>query len=497
VPPSKPGSTRTTTPAPVLWGALLLVLIAAFFACDIGLHPIVLWDESRVASNALEMSRTGFSLITTYDFKPDLWNTKPPLLVWLIAGCIRLFGPSEWVVRTPSFLAAMATVALVMRFSWRLARSAFVTAAATCLLALSPGFFGAHAGQSADYEMLLCLFTTAYLLLLFELVHQARPKPWRVLACALLVAGACLTKGVAGLIPGVGAALYVVVRGRWPRLFKTPWYALGGLVFAGLVGGYYLLRERAAPGYLAAVQQWELGGRFLHGLKGHVGSPAYYLVMLCLFFSFGPAPLALCAAPWLRWPRAKSTVFLVYGGYVGAAMLLVLSLSRTKIFWYLAPLYPILSIMLAIVIDRLLGLLPHRRRRPVQTRQVLVAVVAAYMLFNAGINKAWLLPRVENIAQARYGQVFAQLNRAGYRHVRTIDGGVNNDDDLAEYTPQLHFYTLAWRSRGLDVSAGDLNRPASSGHGVVVVSCDGRYLAAVSALGPPLARVAGCAAAMP
>ncbi len=493
--PARIEAGRGRDPRPVFWGAVLLAACALFLGCDTGLHPIVLWDESRVVVNALEMSRTGFGLVTTYDFKPDLWNTKPPLLVWLIAGCIRLFGPSEWAVRTPSFLASLATVALVMRFSWRLARSPFVAASASVLLALSPGFFGVHAGQSADYEMLLCLFTTAYLLLLFELVHTARPKPWRVMACALLVAGACLTKGVAGLIPGVGVALYLVARGRWPRLFKTPWYALGGLTALGLVGGYYLLRERATPGYLAAVERWELGGRYLHGLKSHVQSPVYYLVEICLFFAFGAALPALCLAPALSWPRAKSTAFLVFGGYVSVAMLLVLSLSQTKIFWYVVPLYPVLSIMLAIVLERLLRLLPQYPRRPIQTAHVLIAIGTVYLLVNAAMNKAVYLPRVENTPQGRYGLVFAQLDKAGLRRVRTLDGGVYNDDDLVAYAPQLRFYTLAWRGRGMDIAPGDPSRLETIGRGEVVVTCDARYLSAVRALGAPLTTVPDCAAA--
>ena len=71
---------------------VLLGLAAVFLGYDIQSRPIVLWDESRVVSNALEMSRTGFSLVTTYDFRPDLWNTKPPLVIWIVAASIRLFG---------------------------------------------------------------------------------------------------------------------------------------------------------------------------------------------------------------------------------------------------------------------------------------------------------------------------------------------------------------------------------------------------------------------
>ena len=122
---------------------------------------------------------------------------------------------------------------------------------------------------------LLCLFTTAYLLLLFDVLHRERPDPGKVLLCGLLVAGACLTKGVAGLLPGTGVFIYVVAKGRWPRLFRTPWYALTGVLVVMLVGGFYLLRERAGPGYLSAVMNNELSGRYLRGMNGHVQGPFY------------------------------------------------------------------------------------------------------------------------------------------------------------------------------------------------------------------------------
>jgi hypothetical protein len=71
--------------------------------------PIVLWDESRLAVNALEMHLRGLSLVTTYEFSPDLWNTKPPLLIWLMQPGMAAFGPSEWTVRLPSLAAVTPT----------------------------------------------------------------------------------------------------------------------------------------------------------------------------------------------------------------------------------------------------------------------------------------------------------------------------------------------------------------------------------------------------
>jgi 4-amino-4-deoxy-L-arabinose transferase-like glycosyltransferase len=480
---------------PILWGATVLALSALFLGYDIGLRPIALWDESRVVSNALEMSWSGFSLITTYGFTPDLWNTKPPLLIWLIAGCVRLFGPSEWAVRVPSLLAAVATAAMVMGFSWRLTRNRFVALCAPVLLVTSPGFFGAHAGQSADYEMLLCAFTTAYLLLLFDIVHRARPKAGLVLLCGLLVAGACLTKGVAGVMPGAGVAAYVLVRGRWPRLFKTPWHLLSGVLAAMLVGGFYLLRERAAPGYLNAVMTFELGGRYLHGMKNHVQSPFYYVQTVVSLLALGPALLLLLAAPALHLPKTRSTAFLTYAGWVSAAMLSVFSLGQTKLYWYMAPIYPVLSIMLAIVFDQVLRVPGLNWPRLAEVRRGVIVIATGVLVATALWAKAVVLPPVENLPQGRYGLVFAQLDKVGIHRIRAIDGGVVNDDDLVDYTPQLHLYALAWSGRGMRVRLGGHGDLASLGRGEVVVTCDPNYLAAVRGLGAPLTTVEDCAAA--
>ncbi|HXQ10050.1 MAG TPA: glycosyltransferase family 39 protein [Caulobacteraceae bacterium] len=499
--PTAPGADRFRRSTPWVWATVVFVALAVFLGADIPGRPIVLWDESRLAVNALEMSRTGFSLVTTYGFKPDLWNTKPPLLIWLETASIDLLGASEGAFRLPSFLASLATVALVMAFGWRLARSRFVMLAAPVLLVLSPGYFGGHAAHSGDYESLLCFLTTAYVLLLFELVHRKRPKPWVVLAMGLLVAAACLTKGVAGVVPGVGVFAYVLARGRWPRLLATPWYALAGLIVVVLVGGFYLLRERLAPGYLTAVFNNELGGRYLHGMNGHIFGWSYYPGMMLPLYSLGPALALLFIAPFLgriwpalRWGPCKSAAFLTYANSVSIGLMLVYGLSRTKIYWYIVPVYPFLSMALAIVCDKLLRALPYRPGRPVQLAHLLVGVAAAYVIGAAVLFKFVQLPKIEDNPQGRYGRVFAELDAKGIRHIDTLDGGVANDDSLVDYTPQRRFYTLVWQARGLDIREDDPARPVGLHPGAVLVTCDQSYVADVAALGAPLTRTPGCAA---
>ena len=45
-------------------------------------YPIRIWDEARLAINAYEMLKNGDFIVTHYDNNPDMWNTKPPLMIW-------------------------------------------------------------------------------------------------------------------------------------------------------------------------------------------------------------------------------------------------------------------------------------------------------------------------------------------------------------------------------------------------------------------------------
>lgn len=94
----------------IVAGAVLLLACAVFMFVDRRVPPIILWDESRLAVNALEMHQRGWSLLTTYGFDPDLENTKPPLMIWLMNASVAIFGRSELALRLPS-MAALAMIA--------------------------------------------------------------------------------------------------------------------------------------------------------------------------------------------------------------------------------------------------------------------------------------------------------------------------------------------------------------------------------------------------
>jgi 4-amino-4-deoxy-L-arabinose transferase-like glycosyltransferase len=483
--------------APLAWATIVVVGAALFLAWGLG-HPLMLWDESRNVANALEMDQTGFSLVTTYDGRPDLWNTKPPLAVWLMVLSVRLFGTSEWALRLPMLLAAVATVAITLAFAWRLTRNSFVTLAAPLLLLFSFGFYGYHAAWTADYDALLCLFTSAYLFGLFEVIHQRRPAGLAVLGCAFAVALAVLTKDIAGLLPGVGVALYVLVRRRILRLVRNPWYAAGALLAVLVAAAFYIPRELATPGYLARALDNELGSRYAQDQRlanGPKHSAFFYVLDLPRMFGLPPVLLTLLVAPWLKWPKTRATAFMSYGACVCICLLLVLSGSQTRHAWYALPAYPVLAVMTAIVLDRSVTLLGRRLSAPLHKRigRVVLLVGLAAMVEIGIAVKVLSINAISALPAGGYGRAFSEVYNKGYRRVAAIDHGVVVMD-FPSYAPVLHDYALIWSERGLNVTHIEPAVLSAVLPGTAIVSCDPRFTPVLRGRGAQLSTTHGCAA---
>ena len=487
-----------------LASALVLAGCAGFMFFDRRTAPIVLWDESRMAVNALEMHLSGhLRLVTTYGFQPDLWNTKPPLLIWLMDLSASLFGVSEWSLRLPSMIAAMGTLALVLSFTRRVTQSFLAGALAAVLLALSVLFFAEHGARTADYEALLCFLTTAYLYLLFFALHRRRPRAGLVMAAGGLIAAALLTKSVAGLLPGVGVALYLLVAGRWKRPLQSPWYVAAAALALGTGAAFFLLREHAAPGYLRAVMFNDVSGRFTSALDRHSGPPWYYLKDVFVDGAFSAGMLAFAAPLALLGARGRSRLGLIFSLCVTVGILAVLSFSATKLNHYGITACPFIAILTAIGAHEGLKALARAKTRgqmqvlTPRIAYVLLALVLALVGVRSAYGRAgW---RREFYPQASYGQLFGELLARGVRSVRVVESGVMRSGVAADgvtrnYAPQLDFYRLLANSRGMDVVRIAPGALLARGSGVVLATCDPGYAPRLKAMGVTFASTQGCVA---
>ena len=66
---------------------LLIVLVYFPLFSNLDSTPMRIYDEAFSASSALEMLANGNWSVTHFNGHPDMWFTKPPLMIWLQAIC--------------------------------------------------------------------------------------------------------------------------------------------------------------------------------------------------------------------------------------------------------------------------------------------------------------------------------------------------------------------------------------------------------------------------
>lgn len=226
----------------------------------LGTMPIRLWDESRLAINSFEMLKSGNWLVLTFKGEPDLWNAKPPLMIWLQVLSMKVLGINEWAIRLPSALAALVTCLGIFWFFAVKYKNTLLSLLIIFVLMTCHGYIRIHGVRNGDFDSLLVMFTTLYCLFYFLYIEEDKTKYLYSFICLLI--GAALTKGIAGLIFLPALLIYTVLNKRTATVLINRHFYIGIALFLFFVGGYYLLREHYNPGYIAAMVDNEITGRY-------------------------------------------------------------------------------------------------------------------------------------------------------------------------------------------------------------------------------------------
>jgi 4-amino-4-deoxy-L-arabinose transferase-like glycosyltransferase len=223
---------------------VLLVALAAWIASTAGLRPLLLPDEGRYASVALEMLH-GDPLVPTLDGLP--FFHKPPLFYWLDLVAMRLFGPSPFSARVGSLVGAWILGASLFLFV-RARHGPALARGALLVLATCP--FYLLAAQYANHDMLVAgLITAAVLAFVQAADASARARlPWTVAAWALCGLG-LLSKGLIGVVlPALVVGPWLLVQRRWRDVLALL-HPFGLLAFALVALPWMLLMQARFPGF--------------------------------------------------------------------------------------------------------------------------------------------------------------------------------------------------------------------------------------------------------
>lgn len=347
-------------PWPVRCGLIVAVVILVRLVL---MDRLALTDntESRYALISWQMFHSG-DWITPWIYMDGqlvpFWG-KPPLQFWLVALAYHLFGVSEWSARLPSLLLGIFMVARTIAFARRFwgDRVAYVAGA---LLATS-GMFYFLAG-SCMLDVPLAAAVTLAMEAFARCVSDASPRRAWGLTFFLALGLGMLAKGPVTLVlVGLALGLWLLGCRQWRLLARLPWF-LGSLLFVAVAAPWYVLAERATPGFLRyffinehilRYLVHEYGDRYGAGRKQPYGMSWAMLAAAMLPWT------ALAVSALERRFRGQKLLqtlrndpWFTYVLAWGLTAPLFFTFARQLVFAYLLPALPGLAIAVAVALDR-------------------------------------------------------------------------------------------------------------------------------------------------
>jgi 4-amino-4-deoxy-L-arabinose transferase-like glycosyltransferase len=329
----------------VAWrDVLLLTLVCAVpFLFFLGNIPLIDPDEGRYAEIPREMLERGDFITPTLNYVK--YFEKPPLLYWLNAASIKLFGLNEFAARLPSALSGLATVIATYIIAIRLFERRTALFAAL-FLATAAGFVIQSRIILTDMLLTFCLTSAlgAFIIAVKrEEWHRGGEATWYFFY--LFSALAVLTKGLIGIVFPAGIIFFYILMTREWRILKRMHLAGGLLLFLAVAAPWFVMVSLRNPEFAEFFFIHEHFERFTSKVHGRY-QPFWFFIPV----------LAGTMLPWSFFiPGALGRAWRDRNHESGQAALFLLiwslfiflffSKSGSKLVPYMLPIFPPLAIL--------------------------------------------------------------------------------------------------------------------------------------------------------
>ncbi|MBF0494592.1 MAG: glycosyltransferase family 39 protein [Candidatus Omnitrophica bacterium] len=350
---------------------------------NLGAGSLSSWDEGFYGGVARGILKTGNWLDLVWS--GGRWSDKPPLYFWATALAMKTFGVNEFSVRFFSAVAAVATVLLVYLMTRKVYSERAAFASAMVLISTRQFIW---AGKMGMLDATLTFFIA---LSIFFFILGEKKKIFLFL-CPVAFGFAFMTKGVGALSAPAALFLYLLFTKKF-RLLKEPLLISG--IFAGLI----------IPVCWNAIEFRHYGKEFIRGsfvthlflrtttaMDGHTGN---FLTYLGVIPNKGrPWGLAgLCLIPYFLWralnnKEEKHVPFICWA----AVVILIFSAVKTKLYWYITPVYPALAVMTGVFAEQVFG------KNTRMLTFTLAVISIAYLGYTKGVFNLDYSPEIKKTA---------------------------------------------------------------------------------------------------
>lgn len=393
---------------------IFILLITSFnLFYNLGKAPIYSWDEARHGVNAYEMLIRSNYIVNTYGYENDYWNLKPPVSYWSIIAGYKLFGLNPLGIRIFSASAAFLSILAISVFSlYKHGKLASLISA--LVLTTTIPYIVEHCARTGDADSIFVLFFTLSVLSI-SLTDKA--VGWLYIA-GICFALAFLTKSWhAGSIVIIGG-FYLLFTGRLFKLSLKEFLLF--LLSTTLPVFLWFLLRYSQDGFvfIKAMINYDLIARTSKPIEGHIGNTFYYLEVIKSSYFYWILILSgnLIAATLLLKPDSlnRNQINHIFHLILWIIVpFLVFTKAKTKISWYILPIFPAMAVSIGASSSLLLK---SKNRNCVF--QLLLSIMILFAAYKQELAISWavlnpepdsvqeLLEGLKNLQQYRHNNIY-------------------------------------------------------------------------------------------
>jgi 4-amino-4-deoxy-L-arabinose transferase-like glycosyltransferase len=336
------------------WMLLLIMSVPAFYM--LGIPAIYIWDEAVYVNASFDMAH-GASWFMPVD---GTYNTKPPLVLWLQAICLKILPSAEWAVRLPS---AFAVSGILFMLCMGLKRWGFDIWARMLVMICfvgHEGFIRHHIARTGDLDAVMTFCMVGYVMVVLDALHHQRWTGKHNLFFFVMLVLSFYAKSIAGwmMLAPLGL-VWVLSPAR--QVFVTRRFWLSAMLSAGICVLYYLIREMMQPGFFSLVWKSEYQRMFVNVMPWHEHGADYYFTNFVTLRTFSPWVFVLVALVIYSLFGIKTKTVrqhLVTWMILAFGYLLFITIPAVKLEWYDAPAYPFFALIMGVSIHQLIRDIP-------------------------------------------------------------------------------------------------------------------------------------------
>jgi len=333
---------------------LFVAFISAFLIfINLGKNYLIPWDEAIYAQIAKNMIQKN-EYINLY-WEPDvIWYEKPPFYMWLMVPFMKILGFNSWAARLPGALIGFSLVIFVFVMGKKLFNK---TTGYISALALVTTVHYLYYSRASMLDITTTAFITFSLFSYYFAKHNNKTKLW--ILSGIFTGLSTLTKGVIGLLPLPVMFLYETY------LFLTKEQKIS----IKLIKKYFILVISALVIFLPwhIVMYLRNGPAFIQEYLGyHVwdrattaveekGKPFFWYIevlSVSMRIWFVGLLISIPHAVYKVIKKDKKYVFLTIWALF---TFLFFSAAKSKVVWYIIPIYPALVLIIGSFGERLLN----------------------------------------------------------------------------------------------------------------------------------------------